>query len=99
TKFSHDYVSIALEFDDGRDLTWHWSSTLPDGFAYPCPFDYWRKLETHIVIRSGTEDLDRWVEEERPVLSDYRAAVHQPAPARVVNAWLIAVSYVQGGTA
>ena len=99
TKISHDYLSIALEFDDGRDLTWQWSSALPEGFAYPCPFDFWRKLETHIVVRAGSRDLGQWIDEVRPVLSDHQSAIGGDAPARVVNVWLIAVSYLQGGAA
>ena len=99
TKITHDYLSVALEFDDGQDLTWHWSSALPEGFAYRCPFDYWRKLETHIVVRTGPTDLGSWVDEERGVLADHQAAIGGRAPARVVNAWLIGVAFVQGGRA
>jgi Protein of unknown function (DUF3047) len=99
TKITHDYLSIALEFDDGQDLTWHWSSALPEGFAYRCPFDYWRKLETHVVVRTGPTNLGSWIDEERGVLADHQAAIGGPAPARVVNAWLIGVSFVQGGRA
>lgn len=99
TKITHDYLSIALEFDDGQDLTWYWSTALPEGFAYRCPFDYWRKLETHIVVRTGPTDLGSWVDEERGVLADHQAAIGGPAPTRVVNAWLIGVSFVQGGRA
>jgi len=99
TKITHDYLSIALEFDDGQDLTWHWSSALPEGFAYRCPFDYWRKLETHIVVRTGPTGLGSWVDEERVVLADQQAAIGGRAPARVVNAWLIGVAFIQGGRA
>jgi hypothetical protein len=99
TKITHDYLSIALEFDDGQDLTWHWSSALPEGFAYRCPFDYWRKLETHVVVRTGATNLGSWIDEERSVLTDHQAAVGGPAPARVVNAWLIGVTFIQGGRA
>jgi hypothetical protein len=99
TKITHDYVSIALEFDDGQDLTWHWSSALPEGFAYRCPFDYWRKLETHIVVHTGPAGLGNWIDEERSVLADHQAAIGGPAPARVVDAWLIGVSFIQGGRA
>lgn len=96
---THDYLSVALEFDDGRDLTWQWSCALPNGFAYPCPLEHWRRRETHIVVRSGTRDLGRWVDDERPVLADQRAAVGGESPARVVRAWLLAGSLFQGGTA
>lgn len=99
TMLTHDYLSVALEFDDGRDLTWQWSCALPEGFAYPCPLEHWRRRETHVVVRSGTADLGRWVHDERPVLADHRAAIGGPVPARVVRAWLIAVSFHQGGVA
>ncbi|CAM3876470.1 DUF3047 domain-containing protein [Smaragdicoccus niigatensis] len=92
TMFTHDYVSIAVEFDDGRDLTWQWSSSLPLGLAYPCPLDHWRRRETHIVVRSGRSDLGTWVSDERPAFADHRAAIGGAAPARVVAIWLIAVS-------
>jgi hypothetical protein len=99
TRITHDYLSIALEFDDGQDLSWYWSSGLPEGFAYRCPFDYWRKLETHIVVRTGYTNLGSWIDEERGVLTDHQAAIGGPVPARVVNAWLIGVSFIQGGRA
>ena len=98
TTLTHDYLSVALEFDDGRDLTWHWSAALPEGFAYRCPLEHWRHRETHVVVRTGTRDLGRWVDEERAVLAAHRAAIGGPAPARVVRAWLIAVSLFQRGT-
>lgn len=99
TKLTHDYLSIALEFDDGQDLSWQWSTALPEGFSYRCPFDYWRKLETHIVVRSGGADLGRLIAEERDVLADHQAAIGGRAPTRVVKVWLIGVSFVQGGRA
>jgi DUF3047 family protein len=97
TMLTHDYLSVALEFDDGQDLTWHWSSALPLGFAYRCPLDHWRHRETHVVARTGTANLGRWIEEERPILADHQAAIGGPAPARVVRAWLISLSFFQGG--
>jgi len=97
TPLTHDYLSVALEFDDGRDLTWQWSCALPEGFSFRCPLDHWRHREAHIVVRSGTAGLGRWLEEERPVLADHRVAIGGPPPARVVRAWLIAVTAFQGG--
>lgn len=99
TIFTHDYVSIAVEFDNGLDLTWQWSSSLPQGLAYPCPLDHWRHRETHIVVRSGTSDLGRWVTDERPVLADARSAIGGEAPREIVAVWLIAVSLNQHGSA
>ncbi len=39
---THDYLSIAVEFEDGRDLTYQWSSSLEPGLAYRCPLPFWR---------------------------------------------------------
>jgi pimeloyl-ACP methyl ester carboxylesterase len=99
TALTHDYLSIALEFDDGQDLTWYWSCCLPEGFSYRCPFPHWRRRETHIVARTGTAGLGRWIDEERPVLADHRAAIGEPAPSRVVRAWLIAQTVPQASHA
>ena len=96
TTLTHDYLSVAVEFDDGQDLTWYWSSALPEGFSYRCPFDHWRRRETHVVVRSGTSHLGQWVEEERPVLTDHQVAIGGSAPKRVVRVWLIACSFLQG---
>src|SRR5512146_2929552 len=97
TALTHDYLAVALEFDDGQDLAWYWSCCLPEGFSYRCPLPHWRHRETHVVARTGTADLGRWIDEERPVLADHRAAIGGPAPSRVVRAWLIAQTVPQGG--
>jgi hypothetical protein len=99
TALTHDYLSIALEFDDGQDLTWYWSCSLAEGVSYRCPFPHWRRRETHIVARTGTAHLGRWIDEERPVLADHQAAIGGPAPSRVVRAWLIAQTVPQAAHA
>src|SRR5215472_10539676 len=99
TALTHDYVSVALEFDDGQDLTWYWSCCLPEGISYRCPLPHWRRRETHIVARTGTAGLGRWIDEERPVLADHQAAIGGPAPQHVVRAWLIAQTVPQAGHA
>jgi hypothetical protein len=88
---AHDYTSLALEFENGKDLTWYWSAGLPAGTHYACPLPTWTARETHWVLRSGRDGLGRWHDERRVVADDYRAAVGDP-PARIVAAWLIAVS-------
>ena len=99
TALTHDYLSLALEFDDGQDLTWYWSCSLPAGVSYRCPLPHWRSRETHVVARTGTLGLGRWIDEERPVLADHQAAIGGPAPSRVVRAWLIAQTVPQAGHA
>ncbi len=99
TALTHDYLSVALEFDDGQDLTWYWSCCLPEGISFRCPLPHWRRRETHIVARTGTADLGRPIDEERPMLADHQAGIGGPAPARVVRAWLIAQTVPQAGHA
>jgi hypothetical protein len=96
TLFTHDYLSIALEFDDGTDLTWYWSASLPPGTSYRCPLPHWRRREWHWVVRSGTEGLGEWQQEERPIAADRAAAIGGPEPREIVRAWLIATTFAQG---
>jgi hypothetical protein len=93
---THDYLSIAVEFDNGQDLTYMWSASLDEGTIFRCPLPYWDKVETHWVLRSKPGDLGRWLSEARPVKADYARAVGTP-PARIVRVWLIAVSVFQRG--
>jgi hypothetical protein len=100
---NHDYVSIAVEFDNGQDLTFFWSSRLPVDAGFRCPIPTWTARETHVVARSGTSDLGRWCEEERPLYSYYERFVgtigkrdDRPdplvvaPPTTVMRVWLIA---------
>lgn len=93
---THDYLSIAVEFENGQDLTYMWSSSLAEGTIFRCPLPYWDRVETHWVLRSKASDLGRWLAEERPLRADYARAVGAP-PARIVRVWLIAVSVFQRG--
>lgn len=92
---THDYLSIAVEFDNGQDVTYFWSSCLPVGTTFRCPLPWWDKVETHIAVRSGQEGLGQWLGERRPILADYRAAVGGSDPTRIVGVWLIALSAFQ----
>lgn len=91
---THDYLSIAVEFENGQDLTYMWSSSLAEGTIFRCPLPFWDKVETHWVLRSNPSDIGRWLAEERPLKADYAKAVGAP-PARIVKVWLIAVSVFQ----
>lgn len=95
---THDYLSIAAEFDNGRDLTYMWSRSLAAESSFACPLPWWCDRETHLVLRSGEAGIGDWHDEARPLLEDYRRAIGGPDPARVVAVWLIAVSVFQGGT-
>ena len=93
---THDYLSLAVEFDNGLDLTYLWSAALEPERSFRCPVASWRHRETHIVIRSGPEGLGRWIDEERDLWRDYQTAIGSP-PARIVGVWLIAASIFQHG--
>ena len=91
---THDYMSIAVEFDNGIDITYYWSARLPRGFGYWCPLPTWGEREYHVVLRSGTAQLGQWLGESVDLHADYRRHIGTP-PARIVRVWLIAVSLFQ----
>ena len=94
---THDYLSIAVEFENGRDLTYMWSAALPEGKVFQCPLPWWDKRETHQVVRSDLAKLGVWLEEEQSVLNDYERAIGGVLPKRITGIWLIAVSVFQKG--
>ena len=88
---SHDYLSLAVEFENGLDLTYYWSRSLAVGTGYWCPLPNWKHREFHVVLRSGTQGLGAWQADRRNLHADalrYLGA----APGDVVAVWLIAVS-------
>jgi hypothetical protein len=88
----HDYLSIALEFDNGQDLTWMWSAELPQDTHFACPLPGWENRETHWVLQTGAEGVGGWYSHDRPVLEDYRASIDGEPPSRIVGIWFIANS-------
>lgn len=96
---THDYLSIAVEFDNGLDLTWMWSCALPVDTIFQCPLPWWDQRETHWVVRSGTEQLGQWLSERRPLLADYERAIGGTPPKNIVAVWLIANTAFQRGEA
>jgi hypothetical protein len=88
---THEYMSIAVEFDDGQDITYYWSAELPEGTIYRCPLPTWKDKETHVVVRSGPAGLGQWLDEQRDLHEDYRRIIGGPARS-VVKVWLIANS-------
>lgn len=94
---THDYLSIAVEFDNGLDLTYMWSSQLAVDTIFQCPLPWWDQRETHWVLRTPQDGLGRWLAESRGLRADYiRAIGGQPAD-KIVAVWLIANSVFQGG--
>lgn len=94
--FTHDYLSVAFEFENGRDLTYTWSWELPKDFGYWCPIPSWADREYHVVIRSGPDELGKWISEERDLYADYVKYVEEGKedrermPKQIVRAWFIA---------
>lgn len=93
---THDYLSLAVEFENGLDLTYTISPELPEGYAYWCPLPGWKDRELHVVVRSGAAGLGAWLQEERDLHAD-TLRYFGSAPERVVRVWLIAVSIFQRG--
>ena len=93
---SHDYLSIAVEFDDGQDITYYRSAELPEGTVYRCPLPTWKDKETHVVVRSGQDGLGQWLKESRDLYKDYQRYIGGTA-GNIVRVWLIAVSLFQRG--
>jgi len=91
---THDYMSIAVEYDNGIDVTYYWSAELPLGEGYWCPLPNWAEREFHIVVRSGRDGLGHWHCEERSLFDDYRDYIGEP-PKRIKRVWLIANSLFQ----
>jgi len=86
----HDYLSIAVEFDNGQDLTWMWSKFLAKGTSFTCPLPWWSERETHYVLDNGTEGLGEWKSHSRNIFDDYTKAVPGDYPRKIVGIWLIA---------
>lgn len=91
---THDYLSIAVEYDDGQDVTYMWSAAIPQGTVFRCPLPGWDQIETHVVQRSGRDELGTWLAESRDVAKDYREIIGGSA-TKVVRVWLLGVSTFQ----
>ena len=85
----HDYLSIAIEFDNGQDVTWFWSGHLEAGTEFTCPLPWWDQRETHFAVQSGEAGLGEWHSHTREVLKDYQSAVGGPLPGRILGVWVI----------
>lgn len=92
---THDYLSVAVEFDNGQDITYFWSSELPLETTFRCPIPTWTHRETHVVVRSGLDDLGKWLTEERDLYADYADRIGGEMPERIVRVWLICVTIFQ----
>ncbi len=94
---THDYLSMAVEFDDGQDITYMWSVDMPVGYVFRCPLPRWTPIETHMVVRNGRDSLGQWISESRNVYDDYAQHIGGPA-TRVVRVWIIANTVFQRRT-
>jgi hypothetical protein len=92
---THDYLGIAVEFDNGQDIAYIWSAGLPGEATFRCPLPGWHARQTHIVVRSGATGLGEWFAEERDVFADRARTLPGPPPRHIVRVWLVAVSLFQ----
>ena len=90
--FTHDYLSIAVEFDHGQDLTYYCSCRSTPASAVPSrPGPRARPSGGAL----GLEGLGQWFDEERDVYRDYGEKIGGAFPAKIIRVWLIAVSLFQ----
>jgi Protein of unknown function (DUF3047) len=94
---THDYLSVAVLFDNGQDISYVWSSGLEEGTVFRCPLPDWADKETHLVIRSDTSELGKWLSEERNLKADYARYIGGEMPTAINQVWLISNSIFQGG--
>lgn len=97
TAATHDYFSIALRFDNGKDLSYMWSADLLEGTSFRSPLPERRENETHVVVQSGEAVLNQWLREERSILADYQRYIGGQVPTRITHVWLLASSDKQKG--
>ncbi|MGD2271545.1 MAG: DUF3047 domain-containing protein [Desulfobacterales bacterium] len=74
------YKAVRLlygEYPPNAAITYIWSSKAPRGTMVSNPYTDRVKM---IVVESGESSLNTWVEEERNVLEDYKAAFSQEPP-------------------
>jgi hypothetical protein len=86
---THDYLSIAVEFDDGKDITYMWSAELDEGKVFQCPLPRWAEIETHVVQRSGNKLMGKKIKESRNLHDDYHRYIDGSASS-ITRVWLIA---------
>lgn len=91
----HDYFSIAIKFENGKDLTYMWSSSLAEGTSFECPLPGWTGREWHAVVRSDAADLGKWLSEGQNIQADYARVIGGKLPGRIVQVWLISASIIQ----
>jgi hypothetical protein len=83
-------MSIAIEFDNGQDLTWFWSRELEPSTIFACPLEWWNERETHMILQSGPDGLGEWFTHVRNISDDYQAGVNHDLPERITAVWFIA---------
>jgi len=94
---THDYLSVAVLFDNGQDISYVWSSGLEEGTVFRCPLPDWADKETHVVIRSDASEIGNWLREERNLKADYARYIGGEMPSTITQVWLISNSIFQGG--
>ena len=97
TPGTHDYIGIAVEFDNGQDINYVWSSTLARETVFRCPLPRWTAKETHLVVQVGTSQLNEALSYRRNIRSDYEHYVGRETPRRIVKIWVVVGTSFQGG--
>lgn len=71
------------EYPPHSSLNYVWAGRDPGARVFPSPYTDRSRM---VVLRSGSADLGRWVEEQVDVLADYRASFGEDPPPRATLA-------------
>ena len=79
-------LGIMLDFEDGTTLGYKWSTTIPVGTIYLCPWAPQADLNMkEIVVESGKEHLNEWVWASRNVVEDYADAWGEQPKSNIMS--------------
>jgi hypothetical protein len=79
-------LGIMLDFGDGTTLGYKWSTTIPVGTIYLCPWAPQADLNMkEIVVEYGAKHLNEWVWANRNVVEDYTNAWGKPPKSNIAS--------------
>jgi hypothetical protein len=92
TQEKHHYLAVSVIFDNGKDLSYIWSATLPREDSFQCPLDDWKDKETHVVVETGPARFNQTVSYRRNIMADYARFIGGSMPAKVSKVWIVVLA-------
>ena len=91
-KEKHHYIAASVIFDNGRNLSYIWSASLPKELSFQCPLDDWKDKETHVVVETGPVRLNQVLSYKRNIMADYARFIGGKMPANVSKVWIVVLA-------